>query len=251
MEFESMSRYERIDMMRKRFEWLSKLARNCSTLEEFCYKYDEYLGVRGIALKRTELNVHVRFCGHEYETYSIAPNISGIQVSPLVWWQNELCANEQINIMDYEATKIKKTNLQKDEFLSKLNRYRRYHIAYKVIIAGGRDFENYEYMVEKLDELFYNSNKFKTEWREIKIISGMAKGADTLAIRYADEHKLTKILFPANWKLYPRAAGFLRNEDMLSIATHLIAFWDGKSSGTKHMIDIAQEKGIPVWVFKY
>ena len=79
----------------------------------------------------------------------------------------------------------------------------------------------------------------------------MAKGADTLAIRYADEHKLTKVLFPANWKSYPRIAGFLRNEDMLSIATHLIAFWVGKSSGTKDMIDIAQEKGIPVWIFNY
>ena len=123
-----------------------------------------------------------------------------------------------------------------------------YKEASRVIIAGGRDFENYEYMCEILNDLFYNSTNFKK--RDIKIISGMAKGADTLAIRYADEHKLTKILFPANWKLYPRAAGFLRNEDMLSIATHLIAFWDEKSSGTKHMIDIAQKKGIPVWVFK-
>lgn len=145
--------------------------------------------------------------------------------------------------------KITKTNLQKDELL--LNRYRHYHMAYNVIIAGGRDFENYEYMCEKLNDLFYNSNKFKTEWRPIKIISGMAKGADTLAIRYADENKLIKILFPANWKSYPRIAGFLRNEDMLSIATHLIAFWNGKSSGTKHMIEIAQMKGIPVLIFKY
>lgn len=127
-----------------------------------------------------------------------------------------------------------------------LNDYKK---ASKVIIAGGRDLENYKYMCEKLDDLFYNSTNF--EKRDIKIISGMAKGADTLAIRYADEHNLTKILFPANWKSYPRIAGFLRNEDMLSIATHLIAFWDGKSSGTKHMIDIAQEKGIPVWVFNY
>ena len=124
-----------------------------------------------------------------------------------------------------------------------------YKEASRVIIAGGRDFESYEYMCEKLDDLFYKSTSFIGS-RPIKIISGMAKGADTLAIRYADEHKLTKILFPANWKLYPRVAGFLRNEDMLSIATHLIAFWDEKSSGTKHMIDIAQEKGIPVWVFK-
>ena len=104
-------------------------------------------------------------------------------------------------------------------------------------------------MSSELTELLENSANFKGV--TIKIISGMANGADSLAIRYADEHKLTKILFPANWKAYPRIAGFLRNRDMLNIATHLIAFWDGKSSGTKHMIDIAQEKGIPIWIFKY
>lgn len=108
MEFENMSRYERIDMMRKRFEWLSKLARNCPTLEEFYYKYDDYLGVRGIELKRTGVNIHVCFWGQEYEVYSIVPNISGIQVSPIVLWQNELCANEEINIMDYEKAKNNK-----------------------------------------------------------------------------------------------------------------------------------------------
>lgn len=121
--------------------------------------------------------------------------------------------------------------------------------APRVIVAGGRDFDDYEYMSQQLDELFGNSSIFDS--RQIKIISGMADGADTLAIRYADEHRLTKILFPANWKYHHRFAGFLRNEDMLSIATHLVAFWDGKSSGTKHMIEIAQTKGIPVWIFNY
>ena len=124
-----------------------------------------------------------------------------------------------------------------------------YLISPKIIIAGGRDFDDYEYMSSKLREVM--TDAAICDHRSVKIISGMAKGADTLAIRYADEHKLTKILFPANWKLHPRLAGFLRNEDMLSIATHLIAFWDGKSSGTKHMIDIAQAKGIPVWIFNY
>lgn len=79
----------------------------------------------------------------------------------------------------------------------------------------------------------------------------MAKGADTLALRYADERKLTKIMFPPNWKFHRRYAGFLRNEEMLSIATHLVAFWDGQSTGTKHAIDVAQANGIPVWVFEY
>lgn len=121
--------------------------------------------------------------------------------------------------------------------------------ACKVIVAGGRDFENYEYMMEKLDELFLKSSIFKNQ--KIKIISGMAKGTDTLAIRYADERKLTKIMFPANWKEHPRMAGILRNEDMLTIATHLVAFWNGISSGTKHMIEIASKKGIPIWIFYY
>jgi hypothetical protein len=136
----------------------------------------------------------------------------------------------------------------KESYLSEkyLNDYQE---ASRVIIAGGRDFDDYEYMSTKLNELFKDPNTFNN--KTIKIISGMAKGADFLAIRYADENKLTKILFPANWKVYPRIAGFLRNNDMLSIATHLIAFWNGESSGTKHMIEIAQMKGIPVWVFEY
>ncbi len=118
----------------------------------------------------------------------------------------------------------------------------------RVIVAGGRDFNDYEYMRSKLNELIINNITFGGR---VKIISGMANGADTLAVRYADEMEFTKILFPANWKQYPRTAGFLRNEDMLCIATHLVVFWDGESHGTKHMIEIARRNGIPVWVFDY
>ena len=121
--------------------------------------------------------------------------------------------------------------------------------SYRVIVAGSRTFLDYDLMCRELDNLFWISPEFEN--RDIKIVSGMADGADTLAIRYADERKLTKILFPANWKQYHRIAGFLRNEDMLSIATHLVVFWDGKSSGTRHMIEIAKAKGIPVWGLKH
>ena len=120
--------------------------------------------------------------------------------------------------------------------------------SYRVIVAGSRTFLDYDLMCRELDNLFWISPEFEN--RDIKIVSGMADGADTLAIRYADEHQLTKILFPANWKSYKRIAGFLRNEDMLSVATHLVVFWDGKSSGTRHMIEIAKAKGIPVWGLK-
>ena len=121
--------------------------------------------------------------------------------------------------------------------------------SYRVIVAGSRGFFDYDLMWRELDELFWVSSEFDDG--DIKIISGMADGADSLAIRYADERKLTKILFPANWNKYHRVAGFLRNEDMLSVATHLVVFWDGKSSGTNHMIVIAKAKGIPVWGLKH
>lgn len=121
--------------------------------------------------------------------------------------------------------------------------------SYKVIVAGGRDFADYAYLKEKLDEVFASLGDLDSH--PIEIISGMAKGADTLGIRYAEEHKLTMVLYPANWKKYPRMAGILRNMNMLVAATHLVAFWDGKSHGAKHMIEIAKAKGIPVWIFDY
>lgn len=138
---------------------------------------------------------------------------------------------------DSDSKSVKKmmSELYRDAYLN----------SYRVIVAGSRTFLDYDLMCRELDNLFWISPEFEN--RDIKIVSGMADGADTLAIRYADEHQLTKILFPANWKSYKRIAGFLRNEDMLSIATHLVVFWDGKSSGTRHMIEIAKAKGIPVW----
>lgn len=76
--------------------------------------------------------------------------------------------------------------------------------SYRVIVAGSRGFFDYDLMRRELDELFWVSSEFDDG--DIKIISGMADGADSLAIRYADERKLTKILFPANWKKHHRIA---------------------------------------------
>lgn len=74
----------------------------------------------------------------------------------------------------------------------------RYLNSYKVIVAGGRDFDNYEFLKEKLDETFESLGDLDAH--PIEIISGMADGADTLGIKYAKEHKLTMVLYPANWK---------------------------------------------------
>jgi hypothetical protein len=115
---------------------------------------------------------------------------------------------------------------------------------FKVIVAGGRDFTDYHRMKKTLDHLFSNKS-------EVIIISGMARGADNLGCKYGNEHHHHVIEIHAEWNSDGKRAGFLRNEKMLALADAVVCFWDGKSSGTKHMIDISKAKGIPVRVIKY
>jgi hypothetical protein len=118
---------------------------------------------------------------------------------------------------------------------------------YKVVIAGGRDFDNYELLSKTCD--FMLSEKIKTH--NVVIISGAARGADTLGERYAQEHGLGLDRHPANWDLHGKAAGYIRNKEMVDIADACICFWDGKSKGTKHTIDLSIEKGIKLKIVHY
>ena len=117
---------------------------------------------------------------------------------------------------------------------------------YKVIVAGCRDFADYELLKEKCD--FYLQNK-KPE--NIVIVSGHASGADTQGERYAQERGYELKTFPADWKANGRAAGPIRNAKMASVAHTLIAFWNGKSRGTKNMIDTAKKHNLQVAVVRY
>lgn len=118
---------------------------------------------------------------------------------------------------------------------------------FKVIVAGGRKFNDYNLLKNKLDNIL--SEKRKTH--QIYIISGMAKGADTLGEQYANENGFTVLGFPAEWNLYGKSAGIRRNEEMAKVGDALIAFWDGESPGTKHMIETAKSKKLLVRVIKY
>ena len=115
---------------------------------------------------------------------------------------------------------------------------------FKVIVAGSREFSDYVFLTEVLDQLLKDEP-------DVEIVSGTARGADSLGERYAADkgYKLTK--FPADWNTYGKSAGYRRNVDMGNYADALIAFWDGVSKGTKHMIDIATNKGLKVCVIKY
>jgi hypothetical protein len=118
---------------------------------------------------------------------------------------------------------------------------------FKVIIAGSRGFSNYKLLREQC-------NKFLREKRKtsnIIVVSGHARGADTLGEKYAQDEGFTLEIYPAQWKKFGKGAGYRRNEQMAEIADALIAFWDGSSKGTKHMIDIMNEKNLLVRVVEY
>ncbi len=116
---------------------------------------------------------------------------------------------------------------------------------FRVIIAGGRDFDNYPGLVQVMDRLLANVTD------EITVVCGMARGADTLGERYAKERGYAIRYFPADWDEYGRAAGYIRNEEMAKNADALVAFWDGKSNGTCHMIETAKRYKLDIRVKQY
>jgi len=104
----------------------------------------------------------------------------------------------------------------------------------KVIIAGGRDFNNYALLRQVIFELIYS--KLYAGYG-ISIVSGMARGADSLAVEFATCHNIQLYQFPADWNTHGKAAGYIRNREMAQFADVLVAFWDGQSRGTRNMID--------------
>ena len=118
---------------------------------------------------------------------------------------------------------------------------------FKVIIAGSRGFSNYKLLREQCNK--YLREKRKTS--NVIIVSGHARGADTLGEKYAQDEGFALEIYPAQWKKLGKQAGYRRNEQMTEVADALIAFWDGSSKGTKHMIDIMNEKNLLVRVVEY
>lgn len=118
---------------------------------------------------------------------------------------------------------------------------------FKVIIAGDRNFSDYQFLSEKVSHYLQP----KLQECNVIIVSGNAKGADALGERFAQEHNLQVELHPAEWGKYGRAAGPKRNRDMALAADALIAFWDGKSRGTKNMIMWAKREKLEIHIISY
>ena len=116
--------------------------------------------------------------------------------------------------------------------------------TFKVIIAGGRDFADYQ-------KLYKTANKILQNKKNIEIVSGGAKGADALGEKYAKEMSFELKIFPADWNKHGKGAGFIRNKQMADYADALIAYWNGESKGTKHMIETAKKQKLNIRIIKY
>jgi hypothetical protein len=106
----------------------------------------------------------------------------------------------------------------------------------RVAIIGGRNFDDYERLSQVITNLHVPVKS---------IVSGGAKGADRFAERYAEEKNIPITVFLPDWEKHGKAAGMVRNVQIVENADFLVAFWDGESLGTKHSIDLAKRKKIP------
>jgi hypothetical protein len=109
----------------------------------------------------------------------------------------------------------------------------------RVIIAGGRDYHNYDALLEAVTESGFTIDV---------VVSGGANGVDAMGERWAEENGVNLTIFRADWQTHGRAAGPIRNRKMAENADALIALWDGKSRGTKNMIETATKHGLMVYV---
>lgn len=112
----------------------------------------------------------------------------------------------------------------------------------KTIIAGSRSITDWKVLAKAIK---------LCPWEITTVISGTADGVDKLGEQYADDCELPLEIYPARWDLYGMAAGRLRNELMLGKAKHVLAVWDGKSNGTRHMISIAKRDGAEVFIYEH
>lgn len=116
----------------------------------------------------------------------------------------------------------------------------------KVAVIGSRTFDDKERLYRVLTA---NYNRIKM------IISGGARGADTLATDWAKDYGVPYLVFPARWKdengNHDRGAGFKRNWDIINYSDIVVAFYDGQSKGTAHSLEIAKNLNKPIRLFTF
>jgi len=113
----------------------------------------------------------------------------------------------------------------------------------KTIIAGSRSITELLYIKKAIN---------KSGWRELitEVVSGDCSGVDKLGEKWAIEHNINVVKFKAKWNDHGRAAGPIRNGHMAEYAEALICVWDGKSPGSRNMIEQMRKLNKPVFIYK-
>ncbi|WP_298751864.1 DUF2493 domain-containing protein [uncultured Arcobacter sp.] len=106
----------------------------------------------------------------------------------------------------------------------------------KVGVIGSRDFDCEDFIFECLDYMFDIENISY-------IVSGGARGVDSIAEKYAKQRGIETIIFKAEWDKYGKSAGYKRNKLIVDECDIVVAFWDYQSKGTKHSIDLCKKSG--------
>lgn len=111
-----------------------------------------------------------------------------------------------------------------------------------LLVVGSRSITDYNYIKEKLDSII--TERFADY--NIIVVSGGAKGVDSLAELWANNNGFETVIMKADWNKYGKSAGYIRNEEMhkfIASKEHriVVAFWDGKSRGTAHNFDLAKK----------
>lgn len=101
----------------------------------------------------------------------------------------------------------------------------------KIAVIGSRSFDDYPKMKKVLDSL---------KDKITGIVSGGAKGADSLAEKWASENDVPIVIFFPNWDKYGKKAAMIRNKLIIDECDQVVAFWDGKSPGTRNSLSIAR-----------
>lgn len=110
----------------------------------------------------------------------------------------------------------------------------------RTIIAGSRSITDIKFVEEAVRD--FNHKGYIIN----EVVSGGARGVDTLGETWAKERGIPLIIFPADWETYGKMAGFKRNYEMAKYAEALILVWDGKSLGSRSMRCIAENQGLIV-----
>ncbi len=116
----------------------------------------------------------------------------------------------------------------------------------RIVVAGCRDYNNYSQAAEFIDLCI---SRIRKEYTLI-FLSGGCRGADMLGERYAKENGFEVERYPAEWDKFGGAAGPMRNAKMAQSCDYVICFWDGKSAGTKSMIENAERMGKKIRIKK-